>query len=524
MRKISATGALRFALACSVGLMIGSAAASAKTANDELVIALSSDLRALNDLSRDGPSDVVLHHLYETLVGLKADLSIGPALADSWTVSDDGTVYTFRLREGAKFHNGDPITSADVKWSWDFHLNPERKVSCKANFDGTRQIKVLSVDTPDPLTVVFTLEKPSPLFLLRLAEVQCNLWVASPKNVDEKGEWKEGSAIGSGPFMLASRSVNDNIILKRFGDYVASKAERSGYSGDRTARVETLRFQIVPDPTVQEVALKSGDVDVIYSVDPRRAQELEKAGFQRSTAPGLTWAVFLMQTNDPVLSNLKVRQAIAHAINYDEIAEVRSAGTEKPGHSAVSPASPYHSEKFEEWPQYDPDKARALLAEAGYKGERITIQTNTRFRSMFENAVLLQGMLMQVGINAQLETLEWGAQFERFNRGKFQMQSFIWSPRTDPALVYGNITGDKKADPSNQWDNSEAYALYQQALVETDFAKREEIFLKLHRMMVAEIPTISLYYNSVNTVTAPSVEGFSTWPAENPIGWGVSKK
>lgn len=140
--------------------------------------------------------------------------------------------------------------------------------------------------------------------------------------------------------MLASRSVNDNIILKRFGDYVASKAERSGYSGDRTARVDTLRFQIVPDPTVQEVALKSGDVDVIYSVDPRRAQELEKAGFQRSTAPGLTWAVFLMQTNDPVLSNLKVRQAIAHAINYDEIAEVRSAGTEKPGHSAVFTGQP----------------------------------------------------------------------------------------------------------------------------------------------------------------------------------------
>jgi len=512
---------LGLAAAC---LLASSSLALAKTAKDELVIALSTDVRGLNDLSRDGPTDIVLHHLYETLVGLRADLSVGPALADSWTVSEDGTLYTFKLRSGAKFHNGDPVTSADVKWSWDFHLNPDRKVSCKANFDGSRQIKVLSVDTPDEHTISFKLEKPSPLFLLRLAEVQCNLWVASPKNADASGQWKEGSAIGSGPFMLESRSVNDNIVLKRFDGYVPSKAEPSGYSGDRTARIDKLRFQIVPDPTVQEVALKSGDVDVIYGVEPRRAQELESAGFKRFTTPGLTWAVFLIQTDDPVLSNRKIREAIAHAINYDEIANVRTAGTEKASHSAVSKASLYYSEQFEEWPQYDPEKAKALLAEAGYKGERITIQTNARFRSMFENAVLLQGMLMQVGINAQLETLEWGAQFERFNRGKFQMQSFIWSPRVDPSLAYGNFVGDKKSDPSSQWDNKEAYALYQQSLVETDLAKRAAIFLQMHKLMVTDIPMISLYYNSSNTVTAPNVEGFSTWPAENPIGWGVSKK
>lgn len=524
MRRLTGTTFRRLALACGISLLALAPQAIAKSAQDELVIALATDARSLNGTGRDGPTDIVLHHIYETLVAFRADLTVGPALADSWTVSDDGTVYSFKLREGAKFHNGDPITAADVKWSWDFHMNPDRKVSCKANFDGSRQIKLLSLEAPDDHTVVFRIEKPSPLFLARLAEVQCNLWVASPKNVDEKGEWKADSAIGSGPFKFESRATDDNIVLLRFEGYVPSKAEHSGYSGDRTPLIDKVRFQIIPDPTVQEVALKSGDVDVIYGVNPARAQELEAAGFIRSTAPGMGWSTFLIQTSDPLLSNPKMRLAIAHAIDYAEIAKVRSAGTVEPNHSAVAQSSPYYSDKLADWPTYDPEKAKALLAEAGYQGETITIQTNTRFQAMYENAIMLQAMLMQVGINAELETLEWGTQFERFNQGKFQMQSFIWSPRVDPSLSYGNFMGDKTEDPSNQWDNKEAHALYQQSLAETDPAKRAEIFAQIHALMVKDIPIISLYFNSTNAVTGTNVVGYSTWPAENPIGWGVSKK
>ena len=516
----------RWAAACGFGLLaaMGATAASAKTAQDELVIALATDVRSLNGVGRDGPTDIVLHHIYETLVGFRADLSVGPALADSWDVSQDGTVYTFHLREGAKFHNGDPITSADVKWSWNFHMDPARKVSCAPNFNGSRQIKLLSLETPDEHTVVFKIEKPSPLFLTRLAEIQCNLWVACPKNVDESGAWKPDSAIGSGPFKFESRAVGDNVVLTRFKDYVASKAPASGYSGDRTALVDRLRFQIIPDATVQEVALKAGDVDVVYAVHPLRARELEAAGLKRSTSPALGWTTFLIQTNDPLLSNLKIRQAIAHAIDYKAIAKARMADSATPNPSAVADSSPYFSDRFREWPDYDPEKARALLKEAGYKGELLVIQTNTRFLAMHDNAVMLQAMLMQVGINAQIETLEWGTQLDRFNKGKFQMQSFIWSPRLDPSLAYGSFLGDKVADPSNQWDNKEAEELYRQSLTETDFAKRADIFARMHALMVQDIPIISVYYNSSNVVTGANVEGFKTWPAENPIGWGVSKK
>lgn len=512
--------------ACIAVLLGGLAAASpswAATANNELVIATSNDIRSINGTGRDAITDTVLHHIYETLVGFRSDLTIGPALADSWDVSEDGKVYTFHLRPGAKFHNGDPITAADVKWSWEFHMNPDRDVSCRANFDGSRSIKLESIEAPDDQTVVFTIAEPSGLMLTRLAEIQCNLWVASPKNADADGNWIAGSAIGSGPFMLDNWASGESITLKRFEDYVPSTEPRSGYAGDRTALVDTLKFQIIPDYTVQEVALQSGDIDVMNNVQAARARDLEAQGLNLSYSPGLGWTTFLLQTNDPLLSNVDIRRAIAMAIDYDQIAGIRTGDMAGSNHSAVADSSAYHSSAFTEWPAFDPVAARALATEAGYKGEKITIQTNNRYQSMYENAILLQAMLMAAGFNAEIETLEWGTQLDKFNSGDFQIQSFAWSARLDPALNYGSFIGDKVEDPSNQWDSDEAYNLYQQSLVEADPAKRQEIFETLHKMMVEDMPIIGLYYAPNVALTRPNVQGYSAWPADNSIGWGVSK-
>jgi len=496
----------------------------AATANNELVIATSNDIRSINGTGRDAITDSVLHHIYETLVGFRSDLTVGPALADSWKISEDGKVYTFHLRPGAKFHNGDPITAADVKWSWDFHMNPKRDVSCRANFDGSRSIKLESIETPDDQTVVFTIAEPSGLMLTRLAEIQCNLWVASPKNADADGNWIAGSAIGSGPFKLDKWSSGESITLKRFEDYVPSAEPRSGYAGNRSALVDTLKFQIIPDYTVQEVALQSGDIDVMNNVQAARAHELEAKGLTLSSSPGLGWSTFLLQTNDPLLSKLEIRRAIAMAIDYDQIAGIRTGKMSAANHSAVADSSAYHTPAFAEWPAYDPAAARALAAKAGYKGEKITIQTNNRYQNMYENGILLQAMLMAAGFNAEIETLEWGTQLDRFNKGAFQIQSFAWSARLDPALNFGSFIGDKAADPSNQWDNAKAHALYQQALVEPDIAKRGVLFETLHKMMVDEMPIIGLYYAPNVSLTRPNVQGYSAWPADNSIGWGVSKK
>lgn len=323
--------------------------------------------------------------------------------------------------------------------------------------------------------------------------------------------------------MLDNWASGESITLKRFEDYVPSTEPRSGYAGDRTALVDTLKFQIIPDYTVQEVALQSGDIDVMNNVQAARARDLEAQGLNLSYSPGLGWTTFLLQTNDPLLSNVDIRRAIAMAIDYDQIAGIRTGDMAGSNHSAVADSSAYHSSAFTEWPAFDPVAARALATEAGYKGEKITIQTNNRYQSMYENAILLQAMLMAAGFNAEIETLEWGTQLDKFNSGDFQIQSFAWSARLDPALNYGSFIGDKVEDPSNQWDSDEAYNLYQQSLVEADPAKRQEIFETLHKMMVEDMPIIGLYYAPNVALTRPNVQGYSAWPADNSIGWGVSK-
>ncbi|WP_373356224.1 ABC transporter substrate-binding protein [Pseudoroseicyclus sp. CXY001] len=496
---------------------------AAETAADELVIALSADIRSLNGTNRDNNTDVVLNHIYDSLVGFREDLSVGPALAESWDVSEDGTVYTFHLREGALFHDGTPITSEDVKAAIEWRLAPEQESACIPNFDGTRGLVLQSIETPDPATLVMTINAPNALFLTRLAEVQCDLWVFSPANLDESGAWISGSAIGSGPLVLDAWNVGESIELARFADYVPSAAPTSGYSGDRTVNFDTVTFQIIPDATVRETALLAGDVDIVNNISANRVADLEAQGAVVQTAPGLGWTTILVQTEDPLLSDPKMREALAHAIDFAQIADVKNNGLAPFNPSAVAESSAFFDESFQTWPEYDPELARTMAAEAGYAGEPIVMQTNSRYQGMYENSILVQAMLSAAGFNVELETLEWGTQLDNFLSGNFQLQSFGWSARLDPSLAYGMFMGSKAEDGSNQWDNPAAQEIYLQTLVETDTEARGELFRQLHAMMVEDLPIFGLYYAPNIGATRANVDGFLVWSADNQVAWGVTK-
>ncbi len=182
---------------------------------DPLVIRLNADIRGTDGINRDANTDTVLHHIFETLVAFQDDLTIGPLLAESWEVNDDGTVYTFTLREGATFHNGDPVTSTDVKWNWDRRTAEGSEWFCKPYFDGSSGLEVTAVETPDDRTVVFRLASADALFLGQLANIQCNGWIASPANAGDDGQWRAEEAIGTGPFMLSSWEKGQSITLTR---------------------------------------------------------------------------------------------------------------------------------------------------------------------------------------------------------------------------------------------------------------------------------------------------------------------
>lgn len=488
-----------------------------------LKIRLNADIRVTNGIDRDANTDSVLHQIFETLVGYKSDLQVGPVLAESWKVSEDGKTYTFTLREGAAFHNGDKVTSADVKWNWDRRMDPANEWFCIPFFDGTQGLKVVSLETPDDRTVVYTLDAPNALFLPSLANIQCNGWIASPKNVGADGKWIGDSAIGSGPFKLKEWQKGQYISLERNADYKTGSEATDAFAGSRQPYVDEVRYMIIPDTSAAETALFAGEIDVLPALEASRVEEAKKRGITVLEGQGLSWTAILLQTKDPLLSNVKLRQALAHAVDINQIAAARTNGVSKGNPSAVAQATAYYDEDFAKWPEYDPAKAAALAKEAGYNGEPLKIQTNQRYQGMYENSVLLQAMLTAAGFNAELEVLDWAAQLDNYLAGKFQIQSFGYSARLDPSLMYVTILGDKNVEPTAQWDSGKAWELFLKSVATTDVEQRKAVFKEMHALMAQEVPILGLYYEPAVDGVSPKVKGYSVWPAENPRTWGVWK-
>jgi peptide/nickel transport system substrate-binding protein len=519
---------IRFAFAALLGALVFAnvAAAEEPRRGGTMRVTLTADIRSLDASRSDNLTEIVLNHIYEQLVAHKNDMTIGPAAAESWEVSPDGKSYTFKLKKDAVYHNGDKVLAADVKWLWERRMGAAKTSTpwlCSVNFDGSRGLKVESVEAPDDRTVVFNLDQPNTLFLVRMADIVCNVWVASPKNVGADGNWIAGSAIGSGPFQLKEWRKEQYVSLERFAGYVPLKTRRDGYSGDRTTYLDEVRFMVIPDKTAAETALIAGQVDVVTYLQASRMDDMKKRGAVIMTAPGLSMTAVLIQTNDPLLANVKIRRAMAHAIDFSEIAAVKTAELAEFNPSGVPQSSAYFDKTFQTWPAYDPALARKLLAEAGYKGEPIKLQANKRYIGMYDNAVLVQAMLNAAGFNVQLDVIDWAAQLDNFFGGKFQLQSFGYSSRADPMIIYGSLIGKKSVSATAQWDNPEVYELYLKALATGDFNERKPLLKQLHAMMAEQVPILAMYYYPVIDAVSPKLVGYEAWPLEKPRAWGVWK-
>ncbi|MGE0718725.1 MAG: ABC transporter substrate-binding protein [Alphaproteobacteria bacterium] len=514
---------IRIGIAAAVGLALALPAAAQEQPRrgGTLTMVLNADARSLDPgINRDGNTDSVAHMIYEGLVGYRADLSVGPQLARGWTVEDAGKTYRFTLRDGAKFHNGQPVTAADVKSSWERQL-ANKAWPCARLFDGRTGMKVEAVETPDAATVVYRLAQPSALFLKQLANIQCGIFTVHPASYDAEGKWKE--AIGTGPFRLKEWKRGEFLSFDRVEGYVPNPEPASGFAGARVAWVDHLVLRIIPDGSAAEAALVAGAVDVLPDVDAHRIDGLKQKGMTVMTTPGLGWTSILVQTRDPLLSNVKLRRAIAHALDLEDIAATRTLGLSKANPSGVADATPYFDKGFLAWPAYDPARAQALAKEAGYKGETIRIQTNRRYSGMYDNAVVAQAMLSAAGFKVELEVLEWATQLDNYLKGAFQIQSFGYSARFDPGLMYAAVIGDKDRQKTAQWEDPAAIRLLDESNAALDEARRKAIFHELHKLAAEQVPIIGLYYETGIEAAGPKVHGYKPWPAGKPLPWGVWK-
>lgn len=512
-------------LAFTLTTMLGTCAAmapSAATAQSMLKISLSNDIRSIDPgLNRDGNTDSVVMHMVEGLVTYREDTSVGLMLAKSVDVSPDNMTYTFRLRDGVKFHNGETLTSADVLFTWNRFMDPKNNWRCLPDYNGQGQSTVESVTAPDPMTVVYKLKNPSTIFLATLAKVDCGGAAVWHRNsLDADGKMK--APIGTGPFKFSDWKRGEYIELTKFDQYSALPGERDGNTGNKTAYVDKVRFMVIPDQQANKLALLSGAIDVISGAGESDVAEFRKdKNLKVDIAPSMEVNSLLIQTRDPIMKDPRMRQALLKSLDLKQIADGVAEGLVKPSLAIIPSSSPYYGKLQAQIPERDIPGAKKLLAEAGYKGEPLKMISNRQYANMYNQGVMVQQMAKEAGINIDMVVLDWATQLDLYNKGNYQLMSNGYSARLDPSLSFDMVSGLKDRQPRKIWENPKALELLAKSMQVSDKSERQKIFDEMEVLWREDLPMIGFFSLAQVSVSRSNVLGYKNWALGQPRAWGV---
>lgn len=368
-------------------------------------------------------------HIYEPLFSLNANYEAVPVLAESYTVSDDGLVYTIQLRQGVKFHNGQEMTADDVVAS----MNQWLARSSKAEL-----IQGSTFAKTGDYTVTLTVpEASSDIIMVLAAPIQ--FAAIYPKSVvDAAGPDGITEYIGTGPYQLAEWKQDQYVKLTRFADYQSPEGESSGLVGEKSAATETIYFRVVADTATRVAGLQTGQYDIIEELPLERYEELSSdTSMTLDVETGGTLNLFFNTTQGP-LANQTLRQAVLAALNCDDILLAAYGDpnlyTLNPGWCPPDDAVWGSDAGSEYYNQNNPDKAKKLMAEAGYNNEPIVLVTTPEYGEMYNSTLVVQEQLKQAGFNAQVEQYDFST-FMEHRADPAQFDLFITSNSYNPLPV-----------------------------------------------------------------------------------------
>ena len=441
--------------------------------------------------------------LYDALVFVNDDGEIVPALAESWELSEDSTEYTFKLREGVIFHNGEEFNADSVVFSWERGKRPENQY-----FDKWELAE--SVEKIDDFTVKITTKGPQPLFLREVAQ---NWAMVPPQYIEEVGD--EGfneHPIGTGPFMFVEWIQGDRIVMEANPDYW----------DEGLPRVKELIFRPIPESATRVAAIQTGEIDIAPRLSSEEAQGLlgvENIRIIRYPADRVYYVTFNNLTTgvDQPTEDPLVRQAMNYAVDMDAIIEALFNGYARPSTGFVTPANLGYKEDIEPF-GYDPDKARELLAEAGYPdGFEMDFACPAGAYTNFEQVCeAIQGYLTDVGIQTNLEIMESGAYWDL--EAKKELPPLFgdsWSETSGEALprLKGALGGLEAS--FSAWSDPEIDRLLKTIEITVDDEERAQLYVELQEYMQENPPFIYLYEPFAFEGINPQVQNYKPRPAEN---------
>ena len=486
-----------------------------------MVVAHWEDPLSMNPDAQIDDAGAALHRvIYNWLVTFDYDYNIIPDLAYDWDVSEDGKTYTFYLYENVTWHDGVPFTSADVKWTFDaikeFHGVAYTDIKCD---------NILSIETPDDYTVVFHLAEPYAPFLGFLAWYGTHIM---PKHIWEPYvaqniSWLDPSIeelekpVGTGPFKLEEWKRADHITLVANEDYFKGRPY-----------LDKIIYRIIPDPMVATQALYAGEVDLLHHRPPLEEIKVINAteGLIATVEPSLSrWYIGFNLAKSP-FDDVRVRRAIAYAINRTEVVEKAMAGYGFPAEGCYIPGIAWAYNPDAKLPPYDPVKAEELLNESGYlrgpDGIRFTM-TYTCWTGAEEVDIgqVIMDNLREVGIEVLLTSLEFHVWIDRVTVKKdFDIALCDGWQGPDPANLKIRVGAGEVVNFAG-YENSEVERLLAEGDVEVDLEKRKEIYFRIQEILAEDLPYIWLADLTSFYIHKTKFHGFPWSEARGKAGFNV---
>ena len=435
----------------------------------------------------------VLFNIYEGLVKPDEEGNCRDAVAESHTISEDGKVYTFKLRQHVMFHDGTEVTAEDVKYSI------ERCAGI--NGDGTPLVAAFSnvekVEIPDETTVEIYLKEPDTEFLVYLTVAV----------IPEHCQDLDKNPVGTGPFKYVSRSPQENIVLEKFEDY---------WDTENQAYLDQVTFKVVGDTNAVVTGLKAGSLDMYPRVNATQLAQLQDDEDLTVYEGGmnLVQALYLNNAAEP-LNDVRVRQALCYAVNRQEILDLTADGKGTIIGSSMFPAfEKYYLPELAERYNQDLDKAKELLTEAGYPdGFSLTITVPNNYQQHIDAAQVIVEQLKQIGVKAEIQLIEWDSWLSDVYAGR-DFQSTVVG--VDAAYLSGRallerFTSDSEKNFIN-FSNEEYDKLYEQVRKSTDDAEQITLYQQMETLLCEDAANVYIQDMACDVVLRKSYGGYTFYP------------
>jgi len=478
------------------------AACGKRAPSDALVMIIESSPANLDPrVGIDAQSERIDELLFDALVHRDQHFALHPWLAESWEIPDPQT-YVFHLRRDVRFHDGRPLTARDVKWTFDSIVNGTVRTTKAGTFRYLDHI-----DAPNDATVLFHLKQPWASLLWNVSNGAIGI-----VPYGSKGELAQ-MPVGSGPFRLVRAEQDKDVVIER----------NDGYWGERP-KVRQVEFLVVPDTTTRALELRKGSADVaLNSLTADMITTIEKdPRLQVIRGPGTILSYLTVNLRDPILKDVRVRQALAYAIDRRPMIEYLWRNLARPAGSILPPESWAYDSRTAQYP-HDPAKARQLLEAAGYpavNGVRfhLTMKTSTEESTRLLAAVLQQ-QLRDVGIALDIRSYEFATFFSDVTKGAFQVYSLRWIGGNDDPDIFEYVFDSDHTPPRganrNYYSNPRVDQLIAQGRGEVDPAKRRLAYSEIQQILAEDLPYINLWYYDNVAVHARRVANVEISPAGN---------